>query len=68
MYFIFGDGDNFEDSPNYGKFHFNNNFAFTKDGIEFLYNAYEIAPYAVGASGFTIPYEKIIPYLKIKIW
>jgi len=68
MYFIFGDGEDFEDSKNYGKFHFNNNFAFTKDGIEFLYNTYEIAPYAVGATSIVIPYSKIKPFLKITIW
>jgi hypothetical protein len=68
IYFIFGDGEDFEDSKNYGKFHFNNNFAFSKDGIEFLYNTYEIAPYAVGAPTIVIPYSKIKPFLKITIW
>ena len=67
-FFIFGDGEDFEDSKAYGKFHFNDNFAFTKDGIEFFYNTYEIGPYAVGTASFTIPYEQVIPYLKIKIW
>lgn len=68
MYFIFGDGEDFEDSPNYGRFHFNNNFAFSKDGIEFLYNSYEIAPYAAGAPSIVIPYSMIKPFLKITIW
>ncbi|MEN9447321.1 MAG: hypothetical protein RJA25_611 [Bacteroidota bacterium] len=67
-YFIFGDGDNFEDGPNYGKFHFNNNMAITKDGIQFLYNAYEMAPYAAGRPSITLPYDMLQPYLKVKIW
>ena len=67
-YFIFGDGDNFEDGPNYGKFHFNNNMAITKDGIQFLYNAYEMAPYAAGRPSITLPYAMLQPYLKVKIW
>jgi hypothetical protein len=67
-FFIFGEGEDFEDGPNYGKFHFNDNFAFTKDGIEFQYNSYEMSPYAAGAPSFTIPYEKIIPFLKLTIW
>jgi hypothetical protein len=67
-YFIFGDGEDFEDSPRYGKFHFTTNFALTKDGIEFVYNTYEIGPYAVGTSSFTIPYNEVVQYLKLKIW
>lgn len=67
-YFIFGDGDNYEKSAAYGKFRFNNNFAITKQGIEFQYNPYEMAPYAVGAPSVTIPFSEIQPFLKIKIW
>lgn len=66
-YFIFGDGDDFEDGPDYGKFHFNTNFALTKEGIEFQYNTYEIAPHAAGAPSITIPYNSIQPFLKLKI-
>lgn len=67
-YFIFSDAPNFEDSPDYGKFRFNENFAITKDGIRFLYNAYEIAPYAVGTSNILLPFDIIQPYLKVRIW
>ena len=67
-YFVFGDGENFEDSPNYGKFRFNNNFALTKAGIEFQYNTYEIAPYVVGAPSVILPKKDIFPFLKIKPW
>ena len=35
----------------------------TEDGLGFLYQQYEIAPYAAGMPGFTIPYEDILPYL-----
>lgn len=39
----------------------NNNFFFTKDGITYLYNQYEIAPYAQGPVEITISYDKIKP-------
>ena len=32
---------------------------FTKDGLCFIYQQYEIAPYASGMINFTIPYDKI---------
>ena len=67
-FFIFGDGDDFENGPNYGKFHFNDNYALTKDGIQFLYNRYEIGPYFLGAPRFTIPYTELRYYLKITVW
>lgn len=35
----------------------------TKDGVKFVYQQYEIAPYAAGQPSFTIPYDKIWPYL-----
>lgn len=63
-YFIFGDSEDFEDSKDYGKFRFNDNFAITADGIRFFYNTYEIGPYVVGAPEFTLPYKVIEPFLK----
>ncbi len=33
------------------------NFAITKEGLKFLYNPYEIAPYALGQQEIIIPYE-----------
>ncbi len=66
-FFIFGDGQDFENTKEYGKFRFNANFAFTKDGIEFLYNSYEIGPYAIGVNSVTIPYSELRPYLKITL-
>ena len=35
----------------------------TKDGVKFVYQQYEIAPYAAGQPSFTIPYDKVWPYL-----
>lgn len=34
-----------------------------EDGLTFLYQQYEIAPYAVGMPAFTIPYDDILPFL-----
>ena len=36
---------------------------FTKKGLAFLYQQYEIAPYAAGMVNFDIPYDKIRPFL-----
>lgn len=41
------------------KVSFNDNFAITKDGIEFLYNQYEIAPYAMGVIEIKLSYKEI---------
>lgn len=37
----------------------------TEQGVHFLYQPYEIAPYAAGMPAFTISYEDIKPYLTI---
>ena len=34
-----------------------------KDGVHFIYQQYEIGPYAMGLVSFTVPLEKIKPYL-----
>lgn len=36
---------------------------FTKDGVEFIYNQYEIAAYAYGTPSFTISYKDMDDYL-----
>ena len=36
---------------------------FTADGLAFVYQQYEIAPYAAGMPSFTIPYDDIRPLL-----
>ena len=34
-----------------------------ENGLGFLYQQYEIAPYSAGMPGFTIPYDDILPFL-----
>lgn len=46
------------------KFALNENFAITPLGIKFLYNEYEIKPYAAGQTELFIPYAKIRSLLK----
>jgi hypothetical protein len=47
------------------KFKLNNNYGFTRDGIVFVFNSYEIASYAEGPTEILIPYEKIRDWLNI---
>ncbi len=37
----------------------NENFGVLEEGLDFVFNSYEIAPYAMGPTQFTIPYEDI---------
>ncbi|OCX51496.1 hypothetical protein BEL04_15845 [Mucilaginibacter sp. PPCGB 2223] len=46
------------------KFSLNNNFLITPLGIRFLYNEYEIKPYAAGTTNLFIPYITIKTLLK----
>lgn len=41
------------------QFHLNENYTFTKDGIQFLYNPYEIKPYAAGQTRLLVPYSQL---------
>ena len=41
------------------KFHLNDNFLFTKEGILFFYNEYEITCYACGTTELLIPWKEI---------
>ena len=56
-YFVFDDAA-------MGKFKLNRNFILLKNGIQFFYNDYEIAPHAVGTSSVFIPYAKMEGILK----
>jgi len=47
-----------------GTFSLNNNFLITPLGIRFLYNQYEIKPYAAGQTELFIPYAQIKALLK----
>lgn len=42
----------------------NDNFAFTREGLVYCYNPYEVAPYAVGRVHIHIPYEELRPILR----
>jgi hypothetical protein len=46
------------------KFRLTNTYGFTKRGIVFYYNNYEVAPYAMGPTEVTVPYEKIKDWLQ----
>jgi hypothetical protein len=46
------------------QFALNENFLIKADGIEFLYNPYEIKPYASGKTRLQIPYEQIKTLIK----
>lgn len=37
----------------------NDNYGVNKDGLSFIFNSYEVSPYVMGPSEFTIPYEDI---------
>ena len=47
-----------------GSFTLPDNFAVEKDGLTFYYNAYEVAPYASGATELTLSYEELDGLLK----
>lgn len=45
-------------------FHLAENIGYTKDGIQLIYNQYEVASYADGPKTLTLPYSEINKYLK----
>jgi len=69
---IFRKQENLSDTsslaPNYffkdAKFSLNQNFLITPIGINFLYNQYEIKPYAAGQTSLEIPYTEVKTLLK----
>ena len=46
------------------KFSLSDNYAIANDGLEFFYNSYEIKPYSMGTTQFTIPYNKLKHIIK----
>jgi hypothetical protein len=46
------------------EFQLNDNFGLTREGIMFVYNSYEIAPFSAGPTTVLIPYEKLKDWLK----
>lgn len=53
-----------EENANYAEFKLTDNFTFTKDGLRFLYQPYEITPYAMGMPELTISYDKLKGVIK----
>ena len=45
-----------------------NNFLFSKKGLLFLFNRYDIAPYSAGEIILSVPYEEIEHCLKNELW
>ncbi len=41
------------------------NFHFTYNGMGFYYNPYELAPYSMGSISIIIPYDELLPLMKI---
>jgi len=60
------DKDSFNDYFWGDDFHLPENIGFSDEGVILLYNVYEIAPYSEGITEFTIPFEKVLPYLRLK--
>ncbi len=50
--------DNMFEFPN-DQFELNGNYGFTRQGLVFYYNSYEVAPYAAGPSEVIIPYDSV---------
>lgn len=48
-------------------FHLSQNIGYTKEGIQLIYNQYEVASYADGPIVLTLPYEEVNVYLKRKV-
>lgn len=55
------DGDYFFEN---GRFRLNDNFTLTDAGLRFLYNPYEIKPYAAGQTTLDLPWAALRPLLK----
>ncbi len=51
----------------HGFFACNDNFKFDSNGITFTFNAYEVAPYYLGPTEFTVPLREVSEILKIKL-
>ncbi len=49
------------------RFHLAENIAYTQQGLQMIYNQYEIASYADGPVTLTIPFKEAAPYLKHKV-
>ena len=48
-------------------FHLSENLGYTQEGLQLIYNQYEVASYADGPIVLTLPYNEINLYLKRKV-
>ncbi len=48
-------------------FHLSNNVGYTKDGVQLIYNPYEVASYTDGPIILTLPYSEVNLFLKRKV-
>ncbi|WP_421806047.1 DUF3298 and DUF4163 domain-containing protein [Flagellimonas sp.] len=48
-------------------FHLPNNIGYTTEGLQLIYNQYEVASYADGPISLVLPYTDINPFLKNKV-
>lgn len=48
-------------------FHLSQNIGYTKEGLQLIYNQYEVASYADGPIVLTLPYNEVNVYLKRKV-
>jgi hypothetical protein len=46
------------------RFALNDNYGFSREGISFYFNSYEVAPYSMGPTEVMIPYERISSWIK----
>ena len=46
------------------EFHLNNNFTFSDEGITWLFNPYEIAPFAFGTIEVSLSKEELLKYIQ----
>lgn len=62
--FWFGGMVSDEPSKDKGKFYFSKDFGITSKGFDFVYQQYEIGPYAIGMPSFSITFEQVKALLK----
>jgi len=48
-------------------FHLSNNIGYTTEGLQLIYNQYEVASYADGPIVLVLPYNEVNPFLKRKV-
>lgn len=47
-----------------GEFRLNENFAVTRTGMLFFFNAYEVGPYSFGATSLSLPWAEVMPLIR----